>query len=209
MKTWSWFIVGEVARVNEELAIIEHQTRDMASQNYQIFVQSAQTTNHIKKSVTTIIIHDYHQVYTSSYSVWCLFFSQQLSQAKDFVDKLSTDTFPNCKSSADLFFGDSGASNKFTKRQRGVKTMFDKMADMEKVLDMPWTVRRCLASSDDKLLPEAIKILQVVMEYKKGLEANESHIPSALGVGFLLFTSIEQRHLHRRRTIYKTKGSGI
>lgn len=45
------FLVGEVARVNEELAIIEHQTRDMASQNYQIFVQSAQTTNLIKKSV--------------------------------------------------------------------------------------------------------------------------------------------------------------
>lgn len=62
--------------------------------------------------------------------------------------------------------------------------MFEKMDEMEKVLDMPWTVRRCLASSssDDKLLPEAIKILQVVMEYKKGLEANESQIPQALSV---------------------------
>jgi hypothetical protein len=44
--------VGEVARVTEELAIIDHQTRDMASQNYQIFVQSAQTANLIKKSVS-------------------------------------------------------------------------------------------------------------------------------------------------------------
>ncbi|CAL8114012.1 unnamed protein product [Orchesella dallaii] len=146
-------LVGEVARVNEELAIIEHQTRDMASQNYQIFVQSAQTTNLIKKS---------------------------LSQAKDFVDKLTSGTFPHCKSRTDSFFGDTGASNEFMRCQKGVKTMLEKKPDMEKVLDMPWTVRRCLASSDDKLLPEAIKILQVVMDYKKGLEANDSHIPTAL-----------------------------
>jgi hypothetical protein len=48
--------VGEVARVTEELAIIDHQTRDMASQNYQIFVQSAQTANLIKKSVRLFIV---------------------------------------------------------------------------------------------------------------------------------------------------------
>lgn len=107
-----------------------------------------------------------------------------MSQAKDFVDKLSADTFPKCKSQADSFCGENGASSKFVKNQKGVKTMFEKESDMEKVLDMPWTVRRCLASSDDKLLPEAIKILQVVMDYKKGLEANESHIPVALSVIF-------------------------
>jgi hypothetical protein len=48
--------VGEVARVTEELAIIDHQTRDMASQNYQIFVQSAQTANLIKKSVRRLCL---------------------------------------------------------------------------------------------------------------------------------------------------------
>lgn len=63
--------------------------------------------------------------------------------------------------------------------------MFEKKEDMEKVLDMPWTVRRCLASSEDKLLPEAIKILQVVMDYKRGLEANESHVPLVLAVIYL------------------------
>ncbi|XP_021954287.1 conserved oligomeric Golgi complex subunit 8 isoform X2 [Folsomia candida] len=150
-------LMGEVARVNEELAIIEHQTRDMASQNYQIFVQSAQTTNLIKKS---------------------------LSEAKSCVENLSSTTFPDFKTKTETFVGVTGPCAQFQQNMTGVQSLLEKEVELNQVLDMPWVVRRCLAAGEDKMLP-AIKILHIVMDYKKSMgtggdSGEQDYVPPAL-----------------------------
>jgi len=96
---------------------------------------------------------------------------------------LSSKTFPSIKTHTETFLSDSGPSNEFVKSQGGVKTLFDKEQDLVQILDMPWVVRRCLANSDnDKLLPEAIKILHVVTDYKKSVGDDEEKVPPVLAV---------------------------
>jgi hypothetical protein len=99
------------------------------------------------------------------------------------VENLSSETFPGIKAKTETFLSESGPSEEFVKSQAGIKTLFDKEKDLAQILDMPWIVRRCLANSDnDKLLPEAIKILHVVTDYKKSIGEDDSKIPSVLAV---------------------------
>lgn len=68
----------------------------------------------------------------------------------------------------------------------GVQSLLEKEVELNQVLDMPWVVRRCLAAGEDKMLP-AIKILHIVMDYKKSMgtggdSGEQDYVPPALAV---------------------------
>jgi hypothetical protein len=99
------------------------------------------------------------------------------------VETLSSKSFQEFKKKTENF---AGPSQEFQRNLRGIQTLLEKKEELLHVLDMPWVVRRCLANGDDKMVPEAIKILHIVMDYKKTVgEGNDDKIPPALAVIYL------------------------
>ena len=91
---------------------------------------------------------------------------------------MSSKTLPEVKTKTDEF---TVPSEQFLKGLRNIEDLTEKERDLTQVLDMPWLVRRCLANGDEKMLPEAIKILHIVMDYKKTVGEN-AELPEALKV---------------------------
>ncbi len=105
------------------------------------------------------------------------------------MENLSSGAFPKFKDETDRFLDDKqGPCCKFQDNLTGIQVLLEKQGELERVLDMPWVVRRCLSGpggGDDKMLPEAIKILHIVMDYKKSLgENNSDSVPPVLAVSF-------------------------
>jgi len=113
------------------------------------------------------------------------------------VESLSRKTFPETKKTTDDFLSDKGPSNEFIENKAGIENLIEKQQALSQVLDMPWVVRRCLANSEDKMLPEAIKILHIAMDYKKSIgDADvESKVPSVLAVSLILISYFKMKIL--------------
>jgi len=135
----------------------------MASQNYQIFVQSAQTTNQIKNSVRTK--YDIKQVY-SLYpnSTTSDYFIPKLSDGSKTVTTLTGVILPSLKRQINAF--SDTPCNKIVAEKEVIDCLFRKREFINTLLEMPWTVRRCLA---EEKLPDAIKVLQASQDFMRNI----------------------------------------
>jgi len=109
-----------------------------------------------------------------------LVFIIQLHEGSTTIERLVSKIFPQVSQST-ATFNDKSCSE-FSSGKIGIEALMAKESDISLILDMPWTVRRCLAEGK---LPDAIKVLQVVQDCRKSIK----HPPEPLKVSLLLLLS--------------------